>query len=162
MLNKAISSMGSNQSREVNTEINLNINAYIPDKYIPSPPIRMYFYKQFLNMTDAEEIKNIKLELEDRYGKIPLVLENLFALTEVRILAKNMGLLSIIEQKNKIVITIENISSINVDNLLKTVTAFKDNLKFKPENFNVIEIYNFSDNKNEKISLLKKILQAIG
>ncbi len=160
MLNRALNKANSGSHDDINAEINLNINAYIPDQYISNPAIRLYFYKKLLNITDYSEIEEIENEFLDRFGKLPPVLKNFIELSEIRIFAKKLNILAINEIKNKIKIDFANNQNIDVNKILDLAQTYKNFIRFSSNNFNTIDLCNLPDNKSEKINLLKKILQG--
>jgi transcription-repair coupling factor (superfamily II helicase) len=161
MLGKAINSMNGNSLNEIDPDIDLNVSFYIPNTYISSAPIRMYFYKQLLSINNKNEIDAIKLELFDRFGKIPLVLENFFVISEIKFIAKKLKISYIKENKNNININFANSDIVNIDNLLKIVAENKEKIKFKSNNTNIIEIINMSEDKLKKLEFLKYFLENI-
>ncbi|ABS61591.1 DEAD/DEAH box helicase [Fervidobacterium nodosum] len=63
----------------------------IPEAYIYDPFERMRFYRRIASATSIDELMDIKLELEDRFGKIPNSVENLLKYGMLRVLLWKMG-----------------------------------------------------------------------
>jgi transcription-repair coupling factor (superfamily II helicase) len=68
-------------------EITWNIDCYIPRSYIPTEEQRVTFYKKLAHATSLEDLEEIKEELIDRYGALPLPVENIMEISTLRILA---------------------------------------------------------------------------
>lgn len=154
MLKKAISKMNGDNLEDIDCEVDLGISFYIPNSYISSPPIRMYFYKEMINVTSDEEANNIKKELLDRFGSIPRELENFFDILNIKNLAKRLKISSIKENKNIITINFSDPNIININTILEMMEEEKGKIKFKNNNPNAIDLY---VNKN-KIDYIKNIL----
>ncbi len=87
-------------------EIKSNLQAIIPESYIDNASLRVGFYKKLSEIENVEEIKWIKETLEEMFGKFPVEVENLFELTELRIIAKKAGISTIEIRNNEILISI--------------------------------------------------------
>ena len=59
---------------------------FIPDEFINDLDIKMSIYKRISLITNNQERNNLMTELVDRFGKLPIEVENLFKLIELKIL----------------------------------------------------------------------------
>jgi transcription-repair coupling factor (superfamily II helicase) len=73
-------------------ELQLKLPASIPDAYIPETTMRLTFYKRFAAVQDEEELMALAEEVEDRFGRLPLNLQNLLTVMRVKILARRAWL----------------------------------------------------------------------
>ena len=67
-------------------EIDLDIDAYIPDSYISDGQQKIEMYKRFRGITDHEEIQELQDEMIDRFGEYPEELMYLFKMTEIKVM----------------------------------------------------------------------------
>lgn len=74
------------------TEIELRIPALLPEDYVPDVNMRLSFYKRIASAENVETLKELKVELIDRFGLLPEATKNLFQITQIRHLAKTLGL----------------------------------------------------------------------
>ena len=65
-------------------EINLNIPVYIPEDYIEAMHTRLDLYNRIASLKTREELKHIRLELEDRFGPIPTPVMNLLEVIAIK------------------------------------------------------------------------------
>ena len=70
--------------------------ALIPDYYMDITAEKIRIYKQLDSMSSEKEIAGMKHQLEDRFGKFPEELENLFNVVKVRNIGAQMGFEKII------------------------------------------------------------------
>jgi transcription-repair coupling factor (superfamily II helicase) len=85
MLEEAVAKMrGEPLREEVETELNLGIEAHIPEKYIEDSKERLRYYKMLSSAADASIRKEIEFELRDRFGAIPTELENFLAVLDFK------------------------------------------------------------------------------
>ncbi|WGE68746.1 transcription-repair coupling factor [Actinobacillus equuli subsp. haemolyticus] len=73
-------------------EIELRIPALLPDDYVPDVNMRLSFYKRLASAESVEALKDLKVELIDRFGLLPEATKNLFQITQLRHLATPLGL----------------------------------------------------------------------
>jgi transcription-repair coupling factor (superfamily II helicase) len=72
LLEEAISEIrGSVQETDVEPEVNIPLEAYLPDTYIPATSIRLMFYKRFSLSRTMDELFETFGEMTDRFGEPP-------------------------------------------------------------------------------------------
>ncbi|WP_047980722.1 transcription-repair coupling factor [Ornithinibacillus contaminans] len=96
-------------------ELILSVDAYIPDTYIQDEKQKIDMYKQFQTITSTNDVSDLKDELLDRFGDFPTEVENLFIVSELRWLAKQERIESIMEKNNKIELLLAEDRSQQVD-----------------------------------------------
>ena len=69
---------------EAMPEIQLGVSAYIPEEYVQDVHQRLMLYKRISLATNSGDIDKLKSELEDCYGPLPLVAENLMQVIGIR------------------------------------------------------------------------------
>ncbi|MBU2479164.1 MAG: DEAD/DEAH box helicase, partial [Gammaproteobacteria bacterium] len=73
-------------------EIDLHIPALIPDDYLPDVHARLILYKRIASAADAEALRELQVEMIDRFGLLPQPVKDLFAITELKLLALPLGI----------------------------------------------------------------------
>lgn len=92
MLEDAVALLKSGQdiehiSEEVySPQISLGLSVLIPEKYIADLSLRMELYHRMANLKNAQEIQSMRLELEDRFGPLPVEVENLLTTVSLKML----------------------------------------------------------------------------
>jgi len=85
LLNEAIlEEKGEVLSPKKECTVDLNVNAYIPEKYIRVASQRIDVYKKIALIENIEDMRDITDELLDRYGDIPEAVMNLLKVSLVR------------------------------------------------------------------------------
>jgi len=77
------------------TEVNLHIPALLPETYLPDVHGRLMMYKRLASALSEEELRELKVELIDRFGLLPEAARNLFEVTRLRLLAETLGIVRI-------------------------------------------------------------------
>jgi transcription-repair coupling factor (superfamily II helicase) len=83
---------GKPERDEAEPDISASLPAFIPDDYISNDGERLLVYKRISAVASNKEIKALKNELMDRFGKSPQELSNLLELMELKIHMKALGI----------------------------------------------------------------------
>ena len=73
-------------------EVNLRVPALIPDDYLPDVHARLILYKRIANATDEDGLKELQVEMIDRFGLLPEPTKNLIRLTLLKLQAEKLGI----------------------------------------------------------------------
>ncbi|WLR50909.1 transcription-repair coupling factor [Bacillus tianshenii] len=103
------------EEKKTDVELNLPLDAYIPEEYIPDSKQKIDMYKRFRSLETYEEMKDLKKEMKDRFGKYPKEVEDLFRVSYLRVLAKHASVESITIKNKDIVIYVAEAKSKVVD-----------------------------------------------
>lgn len=76
-------------------EINLRIPALIPDDYLPDVHNRLILYKRIANAKDKHELKDLQVEMIDRFGLLPQQVKYLFQVTELKFKLAKLGIVKL-------------------------------------------------------------------
>ena len=74
------------------TEIDLHIPALLPADYLPDVHMRLMQYKRIASASSKEELKELKVEMIDRFGLLPQPAKNLFDVTSLKLKVENLGI----------------------------------------------------------------------
>jgi transcription-repair coupling factor (superfamily II helicase) len=98
LLERAVAALKAGRQPELDrpldhgTEIELNIPALLPADYLPDVHSRLVLYKRIASARDAEELRELQVEMIDRFGLLPQPAKNLFAITELKLRAHPIGI----------------------------------------------------------------------
>ncbi|MCH8297930.1 MAG: transcription-repair coupling factor [Chloroflexi bacterium] len=114
LLNEAVRELEEESGKSVTSEplapelprIDLPLNARIPEDYVDHLPTRLAVYQRLAKMTDREDVQEIREELRDRFGPLPEEVENLLTLAGLRALAATVGVESIVQGSEAIVLSL--------------------------------------------------------
>ncbi|WP_417222761.1 transcription-repair coupling factor [Amphritea sp.] len=80
---------------KLGVEINLRVPALIPDEYLPDVHSRLIMYKRIANGKNETELKELQIEMIDRFGILPEQTKNLFRQTLLKLHAEQLGICKI-------------------------------------------------------------------
>jgi len=76
-------------------EINLRIPALIPEDYLPDVHARLILYKRIANAADEDGLRELQVEMIDRFGLLPEPAKSLIRLTLLKLQAEKLGITKI-------------------------------------------------------------------
>ncbi|MBD8493207.1 transcription-repair coupling factor [Pseudomonas syringae] len=76
-------------------EINLRVPALIPEAYLPDVHARLILYKRIANAADEEALKDLQVEMIDRFGLLPEPTKHLVRITHLKLVAEQLGITKI-------------------------------------------------------------------
>lgn len=84
--------------------IDLDVSAYIPEKYIKRPSGRIEMYKRIAEIKSKADADDVLDEMLDRYGEIPKETRNLVLVASIKARCAEMGIVKVEKKMGKIVI----------------------------------------------------------
>ncbi len=113
LLERAVQSLKSNLPIDFDqpimraSEVDFHIPALIPESYVPDIHRRLIEYKRIASASDDGGLREIQIELIDRFGLLPEALKNLFRVTRIKLRTLALGVekIDVGEQNGKIVFT---------------------------------------------------------
>jgi len=80
---------------ETRTTVDLGVPSLIPDDYLPDVHNRLIMYKRIASAEDAEALRELRVEMIDRFGLLPEPVNNLFEITRLKQIAQKLGILKL-------------------------------------------------------------------
>ncbi len=72
-------------------EVELHVPALIPEDYLPDVHTRLTLYKRISSARDADALRELQVEMIDRFGLLPEPVKHLFAIAELKLQANALG-----------------------------------------------------------------------
>lgn len=141
MMRQAISAAKGKRTaadEELETAVDLSLPAYIPDTYIAEEAHKLDMYKAISRVGTPRDVKEVRLELTDRYGKPPKEVENLIISAMVRKVANGAGIASVIRKGGNIELKYGENVNIDPSRLIRFLTNMGEKALFKATNPPVI------------------------
>ncbi|MER6144114.1 transcription-repair coupling factor [Streptomyces sparsogenes] len=82
---------GEPEEAPLEVKIELPVDAHVPHDYAPGERLRLQAYRAIASASNEEDIRAVREELTDRYGKLPEPVENLLLVAGLRLLARACG-----------------------------------------------------------------------
>ncbi|MDC3417930.1 transcription-repair coupling factor [Aquibacillus salsiterrae] len=101
--------------KQSDVELNVELDAYIPESYISDGKQKIDMYKRFQSIDSEEDIHDLRDEMVDRFGDYPTEVENLFHVSSLKVAAKRERIETVVEKKRKMEIVMEEEASQSID-----------------------------------------------
>jgi transcription-repair coupling factor (superfamily II helicase) len=98
MLERAVKALKSgkvpqlDQPMHQGPEVDLHVPSLLPDAYLPDVHLRLVLYKRIAAATTPEDLRELQVEMIDRFGLLPPPAKNLFRIAEFKQSARTLGL----------------------------------------------------------------------
>jgi transcription-repair coupling factor (superfamily II helicase) len=165
LLDQAVKSLKQGKELDIEnpmhgTEVNLRIPAIIPDDYLPDVHMRLVLYKRIANAEDKAGLKDIQVEMIDRFGMLPDAVKNLMRQTELKLCAEPIGINKI--DAGETSGSFEFAKDTKVDPLAIVQLVQKNPLKYRLEGATKLKFEIEAKNAEEKLSEIDALIQLLG
>ncbi len=98
MLERAVNALKSGKIPQLDEplhqgpEVELHVPALLPNDYLPDIHLRLVLYKRIAAAQTPEELREMQVEMIDRFGLLPPPGKNLFRIAEFKQQARTLGL----------------------------------------------------------------------
>ncbi|OPZ60169.1 MAG: Transcription-repair-coupling factor [Deltaproteobacteria bacterium ADurb.Bin510] len=128
MLDEAVKRLqGQDVRAPFEPEINLGLDAYVPEDYCPDQHLRLGFYKRLAGAA-TEELYELADELKDLYGPLPEPVKALLAIAEIRNQLKSLRIAKLERANNRLRLVLPDDNLISLDKLIASVTRSRGKL----------------------------------
>ena len=151
------------QIKPIHTEIDINIQAYLPEEYISDTRLRIGLYQRLDNLFDQGELDDMLDELIDRFGEPGAPVMNLLRLISIKQQAGRAGIISIKQKKNNIYIKIDSSLDFDIQRLIAYIARFFGRLMLKnidEETYIVMDVAKVT-NSSKLLDSLKLVVNDI-
>ena len=96
LLDESVSELkGAPRSSTLDSQIDLNVTAYLPETYVQDNRQRLIEYKRLADVVTMRELELINSEWRDRFGKVPDEAQQLMDVVKLRMLASDANISAI-------------------------------------------------------------------
>ncbi|MFI3230364.1 MAG: transcription-repair coupling factor [bacterium] len=161
LLDQAILELSGKKIKEdLETVIDLNVNAFISPSYISNESQKLEMYKKISLIKTNEDLLDVSDELIDKFGEMPRSVSNLLSIALLKSYATIIGITKISQNNNKVLIKFseKNIENLNISALK---ALLESNLNFKFDGSTHILYYSIKNKKENFIKILKDIFLSL-
>jgi transcription-repair coupling factor (superfamily II helicase) len=152
MLEKAVSELrGIRIEEEIEPRISLKVSAFIPDAFIEDVTLRLSVYRKIASAKNREDLDALIEELNDRFGRMPLEVQNLFDIMKLKIMAKKLLITDITDTSGRVHITFSKNTGVSGEKILGLYSIIGRRVRFLQDGFE-IDVKNFTWDETYKIT----------
>ena len=106
MLNQAIAAARGEPAAPDKSDclVDITVDAYLPESYIPDAAGRIEAYKKIAAITTRDDATDVLDELIDRYGDPPRSVQGLVDISLVRVTAARAGIVEIVQRNDNLIL----------------------------------------------------------
>ena len=165
MLNEAVKQLkGEMEEEDFTTTIDLNVDAFIPDSYIPNEYQKLDIYKRIAAIESDEEREDMEEELIDRFGDSPKKVGTLLEVAALKARAHKLYVTTIEQKGDMYTFTMYEHAKVQPERIPKLIELFRGSLTFRAENYTFVYVHKIR-NKREKppmpTEIVAKVLDGI-
>ena len=140
-------------------EVKLGVPALIPDEYLPDVNTRLQLYKRIAGAKHESALRQLQIEMIDRFGLLPDPVKTLFALTKIKLDAAPLGIIKIdMGEASGSVSFVEN-PPIDPMKLIELVQKYPNQYKFSGSSR--IQVFGKFDTSESRLQFLQEFLLGL-
>jgi len=165
MLERAVAAIKAGRQPELDrpldhgTEIDLHIPALLPDDYLPDVHIRLIQYKRIASADSNEGLRELKVEMIDRFGLLPDPAKNLFDITELKLRVADIGIRKIEAGPAGGRILFDTDPKIDAAKLIQLIQTRPQD--FKLDGADKLRFFGEAESPEQRLSLVKTVIGLI-
>lgn len=140
LLERAVQALKSGEQPELDQpldhgpEINLHIPALLPEDYLPDIHVRLITYKRIASAKNIDELRDLQVEMIDRFGLLPETAKTLIRITSLKLKASPLGIKKIDIGASGGRIIIGEKPNINPGNIIQLIQTQAEHYKLEGQN----------------------------
>ena len=144
---------------EDHIEVNLRIPALIPDDYLPDVQERLVLYKRIANADSEDAIRELQVEMIDRFGLLPDACKNLFRCAQLRLQASQMGLAKI--EASSAACRVEFAEDTQVEPMAIVKLVQSNAVKYQMDGANALKVKLDDGEAEQRIAAVEDLLEKL-
>jgi transcription-repair coupling factor (superfamily II helicase) len=113
--------------------ISLSVEGFLPDDYVPEVNQRLALYKRLAGARTDEAVAELRAELLDRFGPLPVPAEQLVDTVRIRVAARDLGVERLEVGDGRALLTFASSTSLDPQRLVTLIQKSRGRLKLKRE-----------------------------
>ncbi len=140
-------------------EIDMQLPALLPEDYIQDVHTRLVLYKRIASAESSEELRELQVEMIDRFGLLPEPAKSLFAVTELKLRIRPLGISKLEAGPESGRITFEGEPKIDPANLIRLIQTRPT--EFKLDGTEKIRFFRDMSDRSRRIEQVSSIIGEI-
>jgi len=165
LLERAVKALKSGKQPELNTslhsgsEVDLGVTALIPEDYLPDVHTRLVFYKRIASAATKSDLRELEVEMIDRFGLLPEPVKQLFAVTYVKLLIEPIGIIKLDAGDSMLRIQFNSEPNIDPMKLIKLIQSQPKQFQLKGQT--ELSFFDTMPNIEQRISAIELVIRSI-
>ncbi|MDF2521091.1 MAG: mfd [Clostridia bacterium] len=152
---------GDVPQKQVETSIELQINAYIPESYISDEDQKIEIYKKIASIESRQDLYDIEEEVEDRFGDTPTVTRNLLTIAYIKQLAQKLGISNLTQKGSSILIKFKTDKYIKAQHAMEIAAMYRNRILFTASEQPYFTLKAGDERPEELLKTIREIIEKI-
>ncbi len=149
------------ETRNDDISIELNVDAYISDKYIEDSSIKMEIYRDIADAVFLDDLNVVNEEIIDRFGEKPEEVKNLISIARIKIMAQENNVSLIKQVKEEVTIKFNKEVKVSGEMLLSLAKHYNRRLNFSAADGLTIKVKITGLNEKELLDIIESIFYRL-
>ena len=106
-------------------ELDIKVDAYIPEKYIQSERLKMEAYKQIAEIKNQEDVERVTNSLIDNFGEIPVQVMRLIEISLLRLSLEQAQAMKVVISNKTAKVILKNLESLKDGKIMARLNDYK-------------------------------------
>ncbi len=165
LLERAVEALKAGRQPELDrpldhgAEIDLQLPALLPEDYLPDVHSRLVLYKRIASARSKAELRELQVEMIDRFGLLPEPAKFLFGITQLKLKAQPLGIRKIEVGPASGRIIFDETPRIDPMHLIRLIQSRPK--EFKLDGSNKLRFYKDFSDRNRRIEQITSLLDLI-
>ncbi|WP_144395227.1 transcription-repair coupling factor [Pleionea sediminis] len=148
------------ESLSTQTEVDCGIPALIPEDYIPDVQTRLTLYKRIASCTKRQQLRDIQVEMIDRFGLLPDGIKNLIKLTELKLVLTPKGIKKLTANDRGLIIEFDPNTVVNPEVIIKLIQSNPS--RYKLEKGTMLRVNRPLEDATSRFNEIESFVETIG
>lgn len=149
---------GRIEDEVISPTIELKVDAYIPEEYIPDSRQKIEIYKKIAAVRSEDDIAELIDELNDRFGDLPQPILNLLQVAGIKILAAHLNIEEVKARDDEIVIIFHSAENLDGEQIFELTRIYRRQVKVRNDVKPSIIIRRTGLNDLQMVNMLREIV----
>jgi transcription-repair coupling factor (superfamily II helicase) len=150
---------GDAAEEEWSPQITIGTPVLIPEEYVADLGVRLGLYRRIAQLADRREREAFAAELIDRFGKLPVEVENLLQIIAIKRDCREAGVERVEAGPKGAVVTLRGNRFANPAGLVELIQKNAGTLRLRPDH-KLVYLRNWED-ANERLAGVARLMQAL-
>ena len=140
-------------------DLNFHVPALLPDDYVPDVHLRLITYKRISAAASDEELRDLQVELIDRFGLLPGATKNLVRLASIRRVATELGIekIDVADKGGYLVFGAES----RIDPLALVKLVQNDSRRYRLQGSNRLQLKDDLHDPDRRFATIENLLELL-
>jgi transcription-repair coupling factor (superfamily II helicase) len=165
LLERAVKALKSGKQPELDQpldhgpEIDLHFPALLPEDYLPDVHTRLITYKRIASTKTTDELRDLQVEMIDRFGLLPETAKTLIRVTSLKLKASPLGIKKIDIGAAGGRIILGDKPNVNSENIIRLIQS--ESQHYKLDGQNILRISMDLDDEETRFQTVEKLLETL-